>query len=587
MNLRKFSLTLACVLALAVSFLIRPNQARSFQSEAYAIKDATIVTVTGATIQKGTVVIRNGLIAAVGADVAVPADARVIDANGLTVYPGLFDAHTSYGVRQAETPAGAGGGRGATQIADPAQAFLARMSAPPSTEGLLPEVTVVDQLQVAAETFDQQRAAGITTALTAPRSGVFQGQSALINLGDVAGEKLILKAPVSLNIGFSGGRGGGGGGGYPGSLMGIFAFLRQSLLDAQQYREEWARYNKSPRGATRPQVSKSSAALQPVINGEMPVVFNVSTVREIQRAIGLAEEFNLKYLLSGASQSYEIADYLKSKKATVLLSLSFPQKPAGLEDPESESLRTLRDRTDAPKAAAALHKAGVRFAFTSGTLTRPADYLANAARAIEAGLPKDEALKAMTIYPAQIFGVSEQLGSIEKGKIANLIVASGDIFAKDTKVKHIFVDGKYFVAKAPEQMQRPGGTFAGGGRRGGPGGGAPPNDAPPAAGEAAGMAAGTWTLSVNSPRGEMKMTINLQQNGDAVTGELSLPFGAAPITRGTIKGNDIELEYTITPPNGQPTTGTLKGRIEGGSISGQMGMMGRNSDFTGAKTPKE
>ncbi|MEP7337849.1 MAG: hypothetical protein ABI977_08895, partial [Acidobacteriota bacterium] len=139
---------------------------------------------------------------------------------------------------------------------------------------------------------------------------------------------------------------------------------------------------------------------------------------------------------------------------------------------------------------------------------------------------------------------------------------------------------------APEPS-RPGGTFAGGGRRGGPGGGAQPNDAPPAAGEAAGMAAGTWTLSVNSPRGEMKMTAHLQQNGDAVTGELSLPFGAAPITRGTIKGNDIELEYTITPPNGQTMTGTLKGRIEGGSISGQMGMMGRNSDFTGAKTPKE
>ncbi|MEP7339217.1 MAG: amidohydrolase family protein, partial [Acidobacteriota bacterium] len=464
MKLRKFSLALACVLALAASVLVRPNRARAFDGEAYAIKGATIVTVTGATIQKGTVVIRNGLIAAVGADVPVPADVRVIDATGLTVYPGLFDAHSSYGVRQAEAAAGAGGGRGAAQIADPAQAFLARLSAPPSTEGLLPEANVVDQLQVGAETFDQQRAAGITTALTALRSGVFQGQSALINLGDVAGEKLILKAPVSLNIGFSGG-GRGGGGGYPGSLMGIFAFLRQSLLDAQQYREEWARYNKSPRGASRPQVNKSSAALQPVINGEIPVVFNVSTVREIQRAVRLAEEFNLKYLLSGASQSYEIADYLKSKKATVLLSLSFPQKPAGLEDPESESLRTLRDRADAPKAAAALNKAGVRFAFTSGTLTRPSDYLANAARAIEAGLPKEEALKAMTIYPAQIFGVSEQLGSIEKGKIANLIVASGDIFAKDTKVKHIFVDGKYFIAKAPEPS-RPGGTFAGGGRRG-------------------------------------------------------------------------------------------------------------------------
>lgn len=597
MKLRTFSLALACVLALAVSasFLVRPNQARSFEGEAYAIKGATIVTVTGATIQKGTVVIRNGLIAAVGADVAVPADARVIDAAGLTVYPGLFDAHSSYGVRQAEAAAGGGGGRGGGPNADPA-AILARLSAAPSSEGLLPEVTVVDQLQVTADTFDQQRAAGITTALTAPRSGIFQGQSALINLGDVAGEKLILKAPVSLNIGFGGGgRGGGGGGGYPGSLMGVFAFLRQSLLDAQHYREEWARYNKNPRGMARPQVNKSSAALQPVINGEMPVIFNVSSVREIQRAVGLAEEFNLKYMLSGASQSYQIADYLKSKNATVLLSLSFPQKPAGLDDPESEPLRTLRDRAEAPKAAAMLQKAGIKFAFTSGTLARSSDYLVNAARAIESGLPKEEALKALTIYPAQIFGVSEQLGSIEKGKIANLIVTSGDIFARDTKVKHIFVDGKYFVAKAPEQTQRPGGTFAGGpggpggGRRGGGPGGAPGN-APPAesaAGSSGGLASGAWALTVNSPRGEMKMTANLQQSGGSVSGEISLPFGAAPITKGLISGNDIELEYTINTPNGQTMNGKLKGKIEGNTISGQMEMMGRNSDFTGAKTPKE
>lgn len=569
---------LACVAALATAavFAVRSGSA---QSEAFAIRGGTVVTVTGATIQKGTVVVRNGLIESVGADVAIPGDARVIDATGMTVYPGLIDAHSAYGIRQ-ETTVG-GQGRGAAPTGDPVQMIMAQLSAPPSSVGLLPEVTVVDQLQVAETTFDQQRAAGITSALTAPRAGVFQGQSAIINLGTDAAEKLILKAPVSLNVGLGGGRGFGGGGGYPGSAMGVLAFLRQSLLDAQHYREEWNRYNKNPRGTQRPQVNKSLAALQPVINGQMPVVFSVNSVREMERAVGMAEEFGLKYMLSGATQSYLNADFLKSKSATVLLSLSFPQKPAGLEDPESEPLRVLRERAEAPKAAAALHKAGVRFAFTSGTLARPADFVANAARAVEAGLPKDEALKAMTIYPAQLFGLAEQLGSIEKGKLANLIVTSGDILAKDTKVKHVFVDGKHFEIKA-EATPRPGGPMAGGGR--GPNGraaGASPNDA------GAGLAAGSWTLTVNSPRGEMKMTANLQQRGEAISGELNLQFGAAPITKGFIKGNEIELEYTITTPNGQTMNGTLKGKIEGSSISGQMGMMGRNSDFTGSKTPKE
>jgi imidazolonepropionase-like amidohydrolase len=480
---RKYHLTLFCVLTLslaaAIPTLVRPTSAFTFDGEAYAIRGGTIVTVTGATIPKGTVVIRNGLIEAVGAEIPIPGDARVIDATGMMVYPGLFDSYTSYGIRPTPTPASRETGD------DPIQAMMARMAAPQSTVGLLPEVTVLDQLQITETTFDQQRAAGITTALTAPRAGVIQGQSALINLGAEAAEKLILKSPYSLNVGFSTARGG-----YPGSLMGVFSFLRQSLLDAQHYRDEWARYSKSPRGAQRPQVNKSLAALQPVINGEIPVIFNASSVREIQRAIGLAEEFKLKYMIAGATQSYQVADYLKSKNATVLLALSYPQRQPGLDDPERETLRALRDRADAPKAAAALHKAGVRFAFNSGTLVRPQDYIINAGRAVEAGLPKEEAIKAMTIYPAQIFGLSEQLGSIEKGKIANLVVATGDLFNRETKVRHVFIDGKLLEIKPPEP-QRPAGTFAGGGRRGERA--APPETASNAASDGASGAAGGAT----------------------------------------------------------------------------------------------
>ncbi len=571
MKLKKFYLTFISALVLALitstTMIMQPASVHAFDGEAYAIRGGTIVTLTGATIQKGVIVIRNGLIEAVGADIPVPADARVIDATGMTVYPGLFDSYTSYGIRPPATP-GPGAGPGGVGV-DPVATFMQQMAAPPSTAGLLPEVTVVDQLQVAETTFDQQRSAGITTALTGPRTGVFQGQSALINLGADPAEKLIIKAPFSLNLGFSGARGG-----YPNSLMGVFAFLRQSFLDAQHYREEWERYNRSPRGAQRPQVNKSLAALQPVISGEMPVIFNVSSVREIKRAIELAEEFKLKYIITGATQSYEIADYLKSKNATVLLSLSYPQKPQGIEDPESESLRILRERAEAPKAAAALHKAGVRFAFTSGTLTRPQDYLANAMRAVESGLPKDEAIKAMTIYPAQIFGVDQQLGSIEKGKIANLVLASGDILAKDTKVKHVFIDGKRFDIKPPEPPRGgPGGPNAGGPR--GPGAFNP---------GAAAMAAGTWALNVNSPNGEVSSTLTLRQTGETLGGEITTPFGNATISEARVRGNEITFSYTINF-QGQPLPVTARGRIDGSSIAGTMEAMGQTFEFTGSKRP--
>lgn len=572
------ALGLAILLFSVSSMSWLPVAVRADGGEAIALRGATVVTVTGATIQKGTVIVRNGLIEAVGAEITIPADARVIDATGLVIYPGLFDSYTNLGVQAPATPNGAasmaslspggqGGGRG--------------QAAPAATSsGLLPEISVVDQLQIGPTTFESQRAAGITTVLTGPRGGVFQGQSAVINLGDESADKLILRTPFSLNIGFGGARGA-----YPGSLMGVFAFLRQSLLDARHYQEEWSRYRVSPRGATRPELNRSMEALQPVINGEMPVIFNVATVREMKRAIALAEEFNLKYLLSGGLQSYQIADYLKSKKATVLLSLSFPQKPAGLEDPESESLRTLRERAEAPTAAAALSKAGVTFAFTSGGLTRPADFIINAQRAIQAGLSKEEALRALTIYPARILGLNEQLGSIEKGKIANLVLTTGDIFDRNTLVKHVFIDGRKFDIKAePSPGARPGGP-AGQGGPNGPGAGRNRGGAAaPQTALAASPAAGVWSVVLQAPGNEITATLNLKQDGEAVSGEVVTPHGTARISEGRLAGNELTLGYSLNV-EGQQIQIVSRGRIDGDNIRGTMEAMGQNFSFSGSRRP--
>ncbi len=360
--------------------------------------------------------------------------------------------------------------------------------------------------------------------------------------------------------------------------MGIFSFLRQTLLDAQHYREEWARYNRNPRGMTRPQVDKSLAALQPVINGEMPVIFAANSAREIKRAVELGEEFKLKFLIAGGQESYQITDYLKQKNVTVLLSLNFPQRPANIEDPESESLRTLRERANAPVAAAALNKAGVRFALQSGFIAQPRDFIANAARAIEAGLPKDEALKAMTIYPAQIFGISEQLGSIEKGKIANLFVTNGDLFNRGTLVKYVFVDGKQYEVKAPTTQagnQRGGGPGNRGGRPGGGGGNADAINT-----------AGTWSLTVKSPGGELPVTLTLKQDGDALSGEItSAQLGASPIT-GRLSGNAVNFTFSLNM-QGQQAPATVQCTVDGNSIRGSISLAGQSYDFTGTRTPRE
>src|SRR5262245_23473953 len=576
---RYYSLTLAFALALSALAIFAPTirRAAAFDGDAYAIKGGTVVTVTGATIQKGTVIIRNGLIEAVGADIPIPGDARVIDATGMTVYPGLIDAYTNIGLG-APAPTPAQGGRGGGPPAPPVPAIPAlAITAPtsgaqptPTPAGQSPELMASDQLKVTAETFDQQRSVGITTALVVPREGIYQGQSALINLGDEAPEKLIIKNPASLNVTFGTGRGFGGG--YPSSLMGVFAFLRQSLLDAQHYKASWEHYNRNKRGARRPETDKSLAALQPVIAGALPVAFTANSEREIKRAIGLGEEFGLKFMIAGGLQSYQVADLLKQKNVTVLLSLNYPQRPANLEDPESEPLRVLRDRATAPTSAAALSKAGVRFAFQSGYLGRPTDYIANVAKAIEAGLPKDEAIKAMTIYPAEIFGVAEQLGSIEKGKIANIVVTSGDLFDRRSQVKHVFVDGKPYEIKPPAPAQAgPGGRF--GGRGGRPGAASP---------EAS--VAGSWSITSESPQGPIQLTFNIKQEGATISGEVSSPFGTFPLS-GSLSGAELSFAFTAKIQD-QEVAVAGKGSIDGNSIRGSMNAMGHDSNFSGTRTPR-
>ena len=550
------SLSLALLLFIASALSTWPLPAQADGGEAYALQGGTIVTVTGGVIQKGTIVIRKGLIEAVGAGIPIPGDARVIDASGLTIYPGLFDSYTNLGLTPAAAPAmaPAGGGRS-----------FAQTPAAPAESGLLPEVDVTTMLQTGPTTFDNQRAAGITTALTGPTNGIFQGRSALINLGAESAERLIIRTPVSLNIAFSTARAG-----YPNSAMGVLAFLRQSLLDAQHYREEWTRYRNSPVGASRPEINRSMEALQPVINGELPVVFNVNSVREMKRAIALAEEFNLKYILNGGLQSYQIADFLKEKKATLFLSLSFPQRPTGLEDPESESLRALRERAAAPGTAATLHKAGVNFAFSSGSLSRPADYLINAQRAIQAGLPKETALRALTIIPATIFGVDRQLGSIEKGKIANLVLATGDIFTPNTVIKHVFVDGQKFDIKTPENPRQTGNA-------------APARNA---AANGAVQAGGVWSMTLQTPGNAVSSTMTLQQSGDSVTGEVATPFGTARINQGRISGSTLTLGYTLNF-QGQEVPIEARGQIEGNSIRGTMNAMGQSFTFSGTRRPNQ
>lgn len=543
-------ITVALVGFVTASALWNGRAQRRIGTDTYAITNARIVTVSGPVIDRGTVVFRDGLIIAVGANVTAPADARVIDGTGLTVYPGFIDANTNLAIpRPSPTPGGAGGpfgglfGQSAPSASSPNS---------PNLPGMQPEILASDLIRPGGSEIEAARSAGITTAHTAPRGNVFLGQSALINLAGDTPQQMIVRSPVAQYIGLQP----LGGGNYPGSLMGVFASVRQMLLDARRYKELNDIYDRNPRGQKRPAPDKSLEALQPVISGRMAIVMQANSEREIDRVLDLAKEFNVKMIINGGREADRAAARLKAANVPVLLSLNFPRRTtAASPEAEPEPLRILRERVEAPKTAGSLASAGVRFAFQSGGMTSINDYLANAGKAIENGLSRDDAIRALTIWPAEILGVASQLGSIEVGKIANLTITRGDLFARDRRIAHVFIDGKPVDLRPPTA----------------------PTDRGP-------NASGTWSLTVNltgsgGERQETTATMTLQQEGERVTGSLQGQLGSGNITTGSVTGSDVNFTVPITlpPPASQTTDAIFTGTITGNQMRGTVQVVGRGS----------
>jgi imidazolonepropionase-like amidohydrolase len=395
----------------------------------YAITGARIVPVSGAPIDNGTILFRDGVIEQVGASVNVPSGAQIVQGKGLTVYPGLIDMGSSAGF---EPPA------------------IPRAENPQTTEDiervkrdtlLRAHLRVADHLAPAAPSLTRAAQAGITSMLVTPQSDGIRGQSAFINtaqgtdvpqIGAVADDRkgpLVIRTPVALHVGTANSPAGGSA--YPNSLMGIIAFNRQAFLDAQHYAASGAQ-----------PYSAAFEAMQPALGGRMPVAFRATTTREIERALAMAQAFKLDPIVTGAREVEPVAARLKAANARVIYSLNYPTRPQSLAPDADESLGTLRARANAPKAPAALDEAGVTFAFESQGLSDPKDFLKNAQKAVANGLSKDAALRALTLGAATIAGAADRVGSIERGKLANLIVTDGDLFEEKTTIKHVFVNGR-------------------------------------------------------------------------------------------------------------------------------------------------
>lgn len=521
--------------ALAVLILSSASDVSAqYEGRTYAITDARLVTSAGHVIENGTIVLRGGLIEALGSDVSPPADAVLIDGDGMTVYPGFIDAYSQAGLvlpgRDEREYAGNIAHKLATEYFDSGSADLAAY-----------------------------RRQGLTAALVARNDGVFGGQAVLMNLMGDDVPSMTVKAPVVQVMGYQ------GQGDYPGTLMAVVAYQRQALIDAAYHELLQTRYAQAPRSMARPPEDPDLEALIPIAKGEAPVMGIVQIENDFKRLRNLAAEYNLRYWIAGAAEAFRVPDLIKEAGVPVLVSLNFPsinqvtgyQFDRAYKNLTAEEKKALdsRDEEAVHSNAAAVLSAGVPLALATGGMSNVGDFLKNLRLAVEAGLPADEALKALTITPATIFGAADVMGTLEPGKIANLTVTHGDVFTdEEAWVAHVFVDGRKDTFDAPKL---------------------------PSSGGGGGAAGGSWAVAVSLGGESAEGMLTLTQEGGTVTGDLSVE-GQAMEFEGTFSEGKLDLKGSIPDMGAVTLTATIEGDAMKGSIG--LGPMG-SADFTGKRNP--
>ena len=390
----------------------------------FALRGGHIVTVSGADIPSGTVVISGGKITAVGANVPIPSGAQTIDVSGLMVYPGMIETGSSVGLSEI--------GQGAVATVDiqevgsfnpNAQAFY----------GIDPHSAHIGVARVV----------GITTVVSRPTGGIISGQAALMNLAGDTPPKMAVNPRIALVIELP--RSGFGGRGFaraaalqqgsPADANRVRQLqmdsLRTMLRDAEAYGKAHAAYAKD-KSIPRPAHDVVLESMLPALSGQMPVIFPADRANDIRDAVTFAEEMHLKPIIMGGQEAPAVAAFLKQHNVPVIVTAVL-KLPSREDDPYDVNY----------SIPAKLAAAGVQFAISTGdkgSEIRTMPY--NAGMAAAHGLSKTDALKSVTLWPAQIFGVADKMGSIDVGKMANIVVTTGDLLEAKTDTKYLFIDGR-------------------------------------------------------------------------------------------------------------------------------------------------
>ncbi len=428
----------------------------------HALIGAKVVTAPGKVIENGIVILRDGLIEAVGSELALPADARVWDLSGKTIYPGFIDSYTELGLpKDLQTPK-----------KKPAPVMFGARPPPnqkkPKPEGgaehwnpfVSPQRNALKYIKLHPKEVSEMREMGFAAALIAPAKGVFRGQGCVVNLSGKSINNSLLMEKATQHIAFE--TNPWTSGIYPTSLMGTTALIRQTFYDARWHLDRKTAW-KAGQSDERPETNAALDALTLASDGSQTILFEAKDELDYQRTARIVDEFDLDYAFLGNGHEYRKTALLREMGATVVLPLNFPEAPS-VENPDRSleiSLEALQHWDAAPANAAVLAKTGIQFSVTTNRLKSPGKtFWKNIRKAVESGLEEEEALAALTTHPAELLDLSGKIGKIASGKIANLVVADGNLFKEEkSKILSVWIDGQRYANKAADAID-PRGTWA-------------------------------------------------------------------------------------------------------------------------------
>ncbi|WP_044202317.1 amidohydrolase family protein [Echinicola pacifica] len=502
-------------------------------TDLYAITNAQIVTSPGSDAFTGTILIKNGLISAVGKNVTIPKGAQVIKGDSLFIYPGFIDMGSQSGVKKPE------------EVKHPEN--LDPSNPPNEIAGISPESSVLDYWKAHEETMEWRKS-GFTMVQLLPQGQMLPGNTALVILGDQSSNNII-RENTGLYAQFETHRGL-----YPGTTLGIMAKFRELYKNAELQSTHESQYGSDQDGIRRPELDHSLSAFYPVINKESPIIFRTEQALEIRRAIKLQEELGFGLTLFNVKETADLDAILKESSANLILSLDLPEDKAFKQDMEgaTEEAKTSHKRVEeaykkALSQAGQLEKADIKFAFTTYGVKKQ-EVLKNIQKMIENGLSTDAALEALTSTPARMLNIDKYSGSIASGKMANLVISDAPIFSKDAFIHYVMADGYLYEFDADKSKNGV---------------------------KDADKIAGKWSYTSETPGGESQGEIRFEKKGENLTGEIDVdnPNGGGTITREleniSFDGKNLSFSFSIQV-QGEELTVNTKGLVEGDKFDGSI-----------------